>query len=309
MSSDETPETMLLRLNEEMKMLRIQNEDLMRRAERHHPASRGSPKVLLPEKFTGKHSEFRNFLAAIQNVLEIQEDRYNNDRVKTGLVGSLCAQDALNWYRTLQEERSELLYNYDLFLDAFKSQFGDPYLKRNAKNQVVAMNQGRSSASAYAARFKRVAADSGFNDETLRYHFEEGLRDDVKRAISVNDEDFDSLETLIRYAIKVDNRLFQFRSEQPGGTFLTPRISGPGHGPTPMDLGAVQARRTKQDRPPGTNQRGACWTCGSTEHQARQCPVSNRSASRVHFANYVSGIQIKDSEPKNEQGPVIGGDY
>ncbi|OMJ20679.1 Retrotransposon-derived protein PEG10 [Smittium culicis] len=210
---------MVQQLNERINTLAAENQELRSRYEEIHRNQQPTgpvlePKVMLPEKFTGKHPELRNFISAMRNVLELQPYRYQSDRSKTGLVGSLCLGDALSWYRNLQESESPLLHDFSSFTEDLRSNFGDPYFQENARRQLLLLSQGKSSASAYASRFRRIATDTDFNDATLCYHFERGLNLETRRAIAVNDQNFNSLDELIRYSTKIDNRLFEFSEIQ-----------------------------------------------------------------------------------------------
>src|SRR5690242_9911555 len=83
------------------------------------------PRVSQPERYSGKRSEFRNFLVSIENMFELQASRFSSDHIKTRYVGSLLSGSALSWYRALHESKSDLLENYKRFITAFKDAFGD----------------------------------------------------------------------------------------------------------------------------------------------------------------------------------------
>jgi hypothetical protein len=242
---------------------------------------------MLPEKFSGRHSELRNFISAVKNVFELQPTRYASDRSKTGLIGSLCTGDALSWYRSLQETESDSLQDFFSFINDMTAYFGDPYVQDNARRQLLTLQQGRQSASSYAAKFRRIAADTAFDDHALRYHFERGLSMDVKRAIAVNDKSFDSLSELIKYAIKVDNRLFEAARQAPPPPVTSSR------GPTPMEIGAVTTGKKKlTDAERALRMgKGLCLYCGKPGHLARACP--NKSRERIAAAT-------TSQSPKNE---------
>lgn len=243
------------------------------------------PKVQLPDKFSGKHSELRNFISAVMNVFELQPSRFPSDRIKTGFVGSLCNGDALSWYRVLLEGQSPILHDFAAFVTDLHEYFGDPFMQETARRQLLQLNQGQSSASAYASRFRRLSQDTGFNDLTLQYHFERGLSAEVRKAIAVNDSRFTSLDSLIKYSIKVDNRLFdarrshQVHDSPPRRTlFNTSPISSPG--PSPMEIGALTSpgqRKLTEDEKKTRREKGLCLYCGNSGHIARDCPVKQSS--------------------------------
>jgi hypothetical protein len=266
-------------LSDRINTLAAENQELHRMLleANHRPQHTPEPKVVLPEKFSGKHSDLRNFLSSVSNIVELQPSRYGPDRAKTGLVGSLCLGDALSWYRTLQENSSPLLHDFREFLEEFKNQFGDPYFQENSRRQLLGLSQGKSSASAYASRFRRIASDTGFNDETLRYHFERGLSHEVRRAIAVNDQSFSTLDDTIKYAIKVDNRLFEF-SKQEGQLSNPVRAPTVALGPVPMEIGSVTTpvhpkfHKLTDEEKTRRRREGLCLYCGQPGHLAHSCP-------------------------------------
>jgi Retrotransposon gag protein len=289
-------------LNIQINQLAADNQDIRARLQENLHAPRApEPKLVLPEKFSGRHNELRNFISSVQNTFDLQPSRFHSDRVKTGFIGSLCHGDALTWYRSLQETDSALLYNYHNFIDEFKAYFGDPYFQENARRNLLQLSQGRTSASNYTAKFRRLAADTSFNDETLRYHYERGLSPNVQRAIAVNDKSFANVEELMKYAIKVDNRLFEFSRH--GVILPNPSASD---GPVPMEIGSIATRRPgNSPRAPGYNDQrqklsttekdrrrtlGLCHYCGIAGHFSKSCPAKS-SSSRI------SSIDVPD--PKN----------
>lgn len=253
------------------------------------------PNVDLPDKFSGKQKDLRNFMACVTNIFELQSRTYNTDRRKTGLIGSLCTHDALNWYRSLQEQNSELLYNYDAFIEDMKEHFGDPHMAERAKKQLLELTQGKGSAASYAAKFRRIAADTGFNQETLCYHFERGLKSEVRRAIAVNDYEFDNLDDLVKYAIKVDNRIFEASDYfRPSNSFVsvTPAAR---RGPVPMEIGSVRVKTLGDDEKKRRIRENLCLYCAEKGHIAQHCP--KKTSKKVTFNH--GKISKEEQTPKN----------
>lgn len=274
-------------LSQQLNTLAAENVQLHHMIQSRNSNANGpEPKIMLPEKFNGRHSELRNFISAIRNVFDLQPSRYNADRSKTGLIGSLCVGDALSWYRTLQENDSPLLQNFNDFVTEFFAHFGDPYVQDNARRQLLSLSQGRQSASAYAAKFRRIASDTGFDDQSLRYHFERGLNQDVRKAIAVNDQEFEQLTDFIKYSIRVDNRLYE-------SSRLFVQSTPNYRGPTPMEIGrldANEARKLTSSEKEHRMKNALCLYCGKPNHIARSCP-NKRSV-------IVATINAEDS--KNE---------
>lgn len=271
-------------LSQQLNSLAAENQHLRHMIQSNGNHSAPEPKVMLPEKFSGKHSDLRNFISAISNVVELQPIRYRSDRAKTGLVGSLCSGDALSWYRSIQESRPEILLDWNQFNIELKDHFGDPYFIENARRQLLSLNQGRSSASTFASRFRRVAGDAGFNDETLQYHFERGLNPEVRRAIAINNQSFESLDELMKYSIRVDNRLFE--AQRLDSSVVRP-YAPVSSGPTPMEIGLVSStpstkfRKLSDEEKADRRRKGLCLYCGQAGHLAHVCPAKQQTSHRV----------------------------
>lgn len=280
----------LSELYEQVRHLSSQNQEL-RQAFQVIQTTGPEPKIMLPEKFSGRHSELRNFISAVKNVFELQPNRYRSARSQTGLIGSLCTGDALSWYRMLQESNSPHLQHFDNFVAEMAAHFGDPYVQDHARRQLLSLQQGRQSASSYSAKFRRIASDAAFDDQSLCYHFERGLNPDVRRAIAVNDQDFDTLSELIKYAIRVDNRLFESTRQE------TRTFASGSRGPVPMEIGAMTItphKKLSDTERADRLKKGLCLYCGKPGHLARSCP-NKKTQHRIASVKVDSPATI----PKN----------
>ncbi len=136
------------------------------------PFSPGAaPKVSLPEKFSGSISRFRDFIASVENIFALQPHRYPQDEIKTRFIGTLLIGDALSWFRDLVEQFPERLRNYEVFKYEFKTMFDDPNATRHACDQLSRLSQGSGSVSHYSLKFRRLAAQTGYNEAALRHFF------------------------------------------------------------------------------------------------------------------------------------------
>jgi hypothetical protein len=71
-----------------------------------------SPKVSLPEKFSGSITKFRDFLISVENIFALQPGRYGSDQIKTRFIGTLLTNEALSWFRDVVLNKAYLLDNY-----------------------------------------------------------------------------------------------------------------------------------------------------------------------------------------------------
>lgn len=282
------------------------------------PATSKEPRVDLPERFSGRPKDLRNFLTSAKNLFDLQPSRYSTDRAKVGLIGGQCTGDALTWYTTLVETESTLIRDYKEFIKAFKTEFGDPYAQDNARRTLLSMTQGRSSATTYAIRFRRAAVESGFNNETLMYVFKNGLNPEVRRATAGRTQEITSLDALIKFASAVDNDLFACSrtpssrdwAATPTGTHSLPTVPASPlitDGPIPMEIGSTRTlsapanpsrpRKLSTEEKEARRRQGLCLYCGKPGHMAFQCPAKSQGhqiAATTTTSDVVPPIQAKN---------------
>ncbi|KAH6597080.1 hypothetical protein BASA50_004700 [Batrachochytrium salamandrivorans] len=70
------------------------------------------PKVSLPDKFDGTRRNFRGFINQLEHVFQLQASRYDTDRKKIAMLGTLLTGNALAWYNPYLEKPD--LFRYDL---------------------------------------------------------------------------------------------------------------------------------------------------------------------------------------------------
>jgi hypothetical protein len=263
-----------------------------------HPA----PKVSLPEKFNGTVGKCRDFLISVENVFALQPSRYGSDQIKTRFIGTLLSQEALAWFRDVVQNKSYLLDDYHLFVQEFKSLFDDPNAQRHACAALKRLKQSKGSVLVYSSKFRRLAPDTGYNEQALLDIFRAGLSDEVKDVLASTLEEPDNLESFINFCVKIDQRLYDRKIERgqnyhsrtvlyPGSNYKsreTP-ISGPSqsfrgrppHGiqnPTPMDLDAVFIKDSKGHKHLSVEEKqrrrdlNLCLYCGESGHDFPVCP-------------------------------------
>jgi hypothetical protein len=248
-------------------------------------SSNPSPKICLPEKFDGTISKYRDFIVSIENIFVLNGDRYPSDEIKVRFIGTLLSRDALAWFRGLVECNSELLKSYGKFMDEFKLLFDDPLKHRHARAAIDRLKQGEGSVLTYASKFRRLASDTGYNNDALTEHFRKGLNDEVKDVLSTSLDEPSDIESLIPYCIRIDNRLYDRRMERSGtrgnsrGNFRA--TSGPSTGSSsnsPMDLDALKIEGKKKltsEERERRIQNKLCLYCGEAGHRLAQCPRKN----------------------------------
>lgn len=291
MSANITPED-VQRLNLTINTLLNRVSELEQQASVPRPASVvpiavPAPKVALPDKFDGTIGKFRDFIVSVKNVFAMQAASFPTDGLRTRFVGSLLTRDALSWFRTLVEADSPLLENFDAFIKDLSSHYGDPHSRRHAQDSLGRLRQQKLPVVAYAARFRRLAADTGYNDDALLTIFRRGLNDEIKDVLAGLVDEPDKLEEFIHLAAKIDQRLTDRRLEKTGSK-AHPRsdkpqnaLPNPHTGPVPMevDSAAVSTKKGKRSLTPEERAHrlanNLCLYCGKPGHRAADCPAKS----------------------------------
>jgi hypothetical protein len=235
------------------------------------------PKVALPEKYDGTPAYFRDFLTSVENYVTIQSLTFQTEESKTRFFGTLLTKEALSWYRTILESKNPIIFKWSAFIEDFTSYFGDAHAQRSAQVALTRLRQGRGPATTYASRFRRVAVDTGFDNQALMDRFRSGLKENVKDALALALDEPKTLEELIRLAIKIDNRLFERETEKAQNdqtlTKYSRRFESQDFGPAPMDIDASVAKVKKLNHVEKQRRlkEGLCFYCGLPGHRANQC--------------------------------------
>lgn len=269
-------------------------------------AVKSSPKIPLPEKFDGNISKYRDFLASVKNYFALQGNRYPDEETKVRFIGTLFTGDPLTWFRSLIESDSDVLSDYQMFLLEFKNNYDDPYVMKNSQSKIRRLKQGKGSVLVYSARFRRLAAETGYNNEAKIALFRTGLNDDVKDVLATLLEEPSEFESFMNFCVKIDHRLFDRKMEKRGfsqSNFHFKRTSETSE-PSPMDLDNISSiasssvherplvdlviarrrqnivenpkRLSKEER----NRRfkeNLCLYCGESGHRLSNCPKKSKN--------------------------------
>jgi len=250
--------------------------------------SGAAPKVALPEKFGGTIRKYRDFIISVENIFCLQPLSYPTDEVKCRFIGTLLTGDALAWFRNIVEYETYRLKDYSNFKKDFKEMFDDPNSIRHACAQLDHLQQGKGSVSSYAIVFRRLASETGYNEAALRHNFIKGLSDDNKNALSKAQDEPERLEDLIRFCVKMDQRIYDRKKEIKFKPFNQSYKSSPvfAAGPSPMDLDAITTgtQRAKFKKLTAVEKQrridsGLCLYCASDKHKLPDCTVRKAPAS------------------------------
>ncbi|KAH9244446.1 hypothetical protein BASA81_018138, partial [Batrachochytrium salamandrivorans] len=98
------------------------------------------PKASLPDKFDGTRRNFRGFINQLELVFQLQASRYDTDRKKIAMLGTLLNGNALSWYNPYLEKPD--IFQYDLstwprFKEKFRATFGEVNQEQVSESRLL----------------------------------------------------------------------------------------------------------------------------------------------------------------------------
>ena len=279
---------------------------------------RKDPKVPQPPEFSGKVSEFRNFMAQCTLTFYMCPNTYVEDEQKVLFIVSRLRGPALTWARDIPEQPDHpLRHDYPAFKKALSNLYLDRNLKAACEDKLSHLRQTKSAA-AYAVEFQSTVAPLGLNNDAECLFFYLGLKSEIKDDLATVGR-ATTLNALIDQAVGIDQRKHQRRLEekksnppsssssssasrdvkpksQPNSASANlvsqsnPSNSGKPHGPL---TDAEKARR---------KQKGLCVYCADPAHGWTNCP---RRLALAAKANALPVAPPYSHHPPVPTGPII----
>jgi hypothetical protein len=239
------------------------------------------PKTPDPPPFHGKAIDFRNFIASVALKFTLCPNTYVTDEHKVLYVISLLRDNAMTWARDIPiNERHPLRHDYAAFHAELSNLYEDRNLKASCEDKLSVLSQTKSAAD-YAVEFQTLIAPLDVNDNGQRLLFYQGLKPNVKDAISTVGRK-ETLKLLVDQAISIDQREFQRSKERK----LEDRIST---APTGLKRTAPSSTNNSSQQPRGPltpaekkrrEDNALCRYCASPDHNVLLCP--NKPNSTPH---------------------------
>lgn len=254
------------------------------------PKRHRDPKVASPTPFTGKVSEFQNFLAQCTLVLTVCTNTYVTDEEKVLFMISHMKDDPLTWARDIVlDPLHPLRRNYPAFRAALSNVYDDRAYKADAEDKLQCLSQ-TGSASSYAQRFQSLASALELNDTAKCIMFYSGLKPEVKRAI-ITAGRASPLHALVDQAVNFDQLFFQQTRQEKRALKPEPSLQPykkqyqytdkhanesklPNPGPKPSQPRGPLTQEEKEYR----RNNGLCLYCGKSGHLADTCPAKKKPA-------------------------------
>ena len=206
------------------------------------------------------------------------------------------------------KDTNQMFWYFDNFKEQIQRVFGISNKKSAAERAVQHLTQ-RTSTSNYAARFQDQANLTEWDNAALMTMFSRRLKDNVKDKLMRDGAQADDLQTLIKRAIDLDNRLYErnmekrygsnfqgqaslytgYHQRQPRGPVNTLQYSDP------MEIDATQRRKEKIPRSKQNNKKEKkCYSCGKTGHFAKNC----RSKNVVQQRQFNATLRVSENKGK-----------
>lgn len=262
-----------------------------------------------PTEYDGRDRFACNtFLAQVKLYMSGNEESFPTEETKVLFAATYLRGKAFGWLEPrLVKQTDPILHNFELFCSELQRNLGDPDQEATMVRKLKSIRQ-TTSAATYRSEFDSITQYLAWDKHALKSYYYDGLRADVKDAISLIPDpptDFKDYQDL---TIKIDTRLYERRLEGKAGIVVRtgpslqkakpsrpsyrpppPRPSPrPNYNPgAPMDLDASGKGGFKPLTPSEREHRisnNLCLYCGQSGHRAFDCPLkrTKKPFKRIH---------------------------
>jgi hypothetical protein len=179
------------------------------------PNTLRDPKMALPEPFSSKISEFKNFIVQCTLIFSVCHDTYCTDERCILFVISLLQDESLTWANEIAIDPTHLLrHNYERFKQQLTNIYGACAFKAKSEDQLLSLRQ-TSSPALYAQKFPSYAAPLNINDDAKCLMFFGGLKSDIQKACTLVGR-VSPFYALVNQAITFDQLSYQHSKRESG---------------------------------------------------------------------------------------------
>lgn len=256
-------------------------------------------KIAKPDLYYGDRKKLQTFISQLELYFFFNPHEFPNEERKVMFAATYLRSTAAQWFdpylrdrleRSPGQQRAETIEtfgSFNVFLTRIKRNFGDLDEKKKATRVVMSIQQ-KTSVTNYTTEFQQAAALlEGWSERALMEHYYRGLKEEVKNGLLVSEEPSD-LNSLILMATRIDNRLFERRTEQRQYNPFRQTPRHPGNGGDAMELDNINRKERNAQRTAGKRSRGPnpnwteeqkkryeqklCIHCGKDDHMGWKCP-------------------------------------
>lgn len=181
---DQDPAAELARLRQDLQEAQERIATLQR-ANTATPAPEAlrEPKVNKPAEFSGKLSEYSNFISQCLLTFSMCPVSYAKDQQKVFFVISYLTGTPRSWARPILEDPNHALRkDFSAFKKALDAMYADRNLKQRALDKLGHLEQTKSVA-AYSAEFQQIIAPLDLDPPSKQSMFYKGLSSGIKKSL------------------------------------------------------------------------------------------------------------------------------
>ena len=186
------------------------------------PASALAPRVDLPAEFSGKPSEYRNFMVKCNLIFTLCPTLYANDFQRTTFVLARLSGNAATYTRHISEDdKHPLRHDFVKFKEYLDNVYIDRNYRRRCAYRLSQLRQTKSVAS-YAIDFKTFVEPLEYGNNAKCDRFYYGLHPNVQEAIEVQGQ-AKLFDDLVDQAIRIDEAQYRAKSGPQSSETPAPR--------------------------------------------------------------------------------------
>ena len=168
---------------------------------------------MLPDTFTGKVTEFQNFIMQCTLSLTLCPITYLEDEDRVLFVISCLRGTPLTWARDIIfDHQHPLRKNYTAFKATLTNLYEDHTYEMECEDKIRHLEQTGSAAS-YTQAFQTLTAPLDLDKKSKCLMFFGKLKSEVKKAIIIVDYSME-FQDLVNQAIKFDQLFYQQSHEE-----------------------------------------------------------------------------------------------
>uniref|UniRef100_A0A8C1P7H9 DUF4939 domain-containing protein n=1 Tax=Cyprinus carpio TaxID=7962 RepID=A0A8C1P7H9_CYPCA len=235
----------------------------------------------LPDKFNGSAEQCKGFIRQVEIFFMHQGSSFDSDDKKCAFLMSLLTGKAIEWAAAVRETDRLFQTSYPYFVKQLRDVFEYTAGGKDVSTRLMQLTQGRKSAAEHAIEFRTIAAQSGWNDVSLKAMFRRSLNMELQAELACKGEDH-SFSDYVTLAIKIDNLICTHRPQSKSTSFMhipqVTQMSESSHAndhasPEPMQLGVTRLSSEERSRRVVQN---LCFYCGCAGHHNAVCPLKAR---------------------------------
>ncbi|KAL0152240.1 hypothetical protein M9458_051963 [Cirrhinus mrigala] len=277
---------MLKSYQEQLTKLQSVNEHLTQYIRSLPPPTPLTVSFALPDKFDGTAETCKGFIRQVKLYFDHQSDRSATEEKKCAFLMTLLTGKAIDWASAVWDSDSRIRYSLDYFIDQLREVFEYPTGGRDILTQIINIKQGHRTAAEFAVKFRMLAAQSGWNDISLKAMFYHSLNPDLQTELICRRED-SSFSEFVSLAIKIDNLMRQApkRKVDKGSSRSSQVLTAGGPAPQEEAMQLNNSWLSEEERERRRLHR-LCYYCGESGHRSLGCPQKAKASPRVNINHF-----------------------